>query len=159
MFAPAMTSPAPRRPGQRERMGARQRLTAVQQGEGLGHPQHIADSGCCRKMESGPFSTHCRHSYWGGPVAGTAAMAAGKTWRRFSALTGRRVIVVQAQDDLFRYENLRRQRDHEPSPDDDTAPVEGGLRVGSGPSPSGHYASAEAAKADARATVDWFAEL
>jgi hypothetical protein len=77
----------------------------------------------------------------------------------FFSADGRRVIVVQAQSGLFRYENLRWQRYNEPSPDDETAPVEGGLWVGDGPSPSGYYASAEAAKADAHATVDWFAKL
>jgi hypothetical protein len=55
MFALAMASPGPlrRTPRERERIG--ERLEAGRKGEGVGHPEYMLDSGCCRKMDSGPF--------------------------------------------------------------------------------------------------------
>jgi hypothetical protein len=56
MFALAMGVAGPLRPAPREREGVVARLAAGRQGEGVGHPQYIADSGGCRKMVFHPFS-------------------------------------------------------------------------------------------------------
>jgi hypothetical protein len=61
MFAPAMASAGPFRHAPRAREGIEDRLETGWEGIGVGHPQHMLDSGCCRKMVLRPLSTHCGH--------------------------------------------------------------------------------------------------
>ena len=61
MFALAMASAGPLRPAPREREGV-EAPGAGREREGVGHPQHISDSGCCRKVQLRPLSIHCGHS-------------------------------------------------------------------------------------------------
>jgi hypothetical protein len=52
MFALAMASAGPLRPAPREREGFEDRLEAGRMRVGVGHPEYMLDSGCCRKVFS-----------------------------------------------------------------------------------------------------------